>query len=81
MFKVNNRNNRTWRRFGVFIVNLEHISLLCSSTSIVNFDQVNSGWLMSCYEYETLYAIWYHFCNLKNVKNTLGALFNKATSF
>ena len=26
-----------WRRFGVFIVNFEHISHLCSSFSIVNF--------------------------------------------
>ena len=28
---------RQWRRFGVFIVNFEHISHLCSSVSIVNF--------------------------------------------
>ena len=32
-----------WRRFGVFIVNFEHISHLCSSVSIVNFEQVNAG--------------------------------------
>ena len=38
-FKVNK-----WRRFGVFIVNFEHISHLCSSVSIVNFEQVNAGW-------------------------------------
>ena len=60
MFKVNNRNTRTkvWnifkvnnkdtkmmpRRFGVFIVNFEHISHLCSSVSIVNFEEVNTGW-------------------------------------
>ena len=35
MFKVNN-----WRRFDVFIVNFEHISHLCSSVSIVDFEQV-----------------------------------------
>ena len=28
---------RHWRRFGVFIVNFEYISHLCSSVSIVNF--------------------------------------------
>ena len=35
---------RYWRRFGVFIVNLEHISHLCSSVSIANFEQVHAGW-------------------------------------
>ena len=35
-----------WRRFGVFIVNFEHISHLCSSVSIVNFEQVNDGWVL-----------------------------------
>ena len=29
-----------WRRFGSFIVNFEHISHLCSSVSIVDFEQV-----------------------------------------
>ena len=60
MFKVNNRNTGTkceicskltikipeqrhWRRSGVFVVNFERISL-CSSVSIVNFEQVNAGW-------------------------------------
>ena len=60
MFKVNNRNTGTkceicskltikipdqrhWRRSGVFVVNFERI-LLCSSVSIVNFEQVNAGW-------------------------------------
>ena len=49
MFKVNSEDTKTariskrhWRRFGVFIVNFEHISHLCSSVSIVNFvNQVN----------------------------------------
>ena len=36
---------RQWRRFGVFIVNFEHISHLCSSVSIVNFEQVNADWV------------------------------------
>ena len=51
MFKVNNEDTKTtqilkrnWRRFGVFIVNFEHISHRCSSVSIVNFEQVNAGW-------------------------------------
>ena len=56
MFKIKNRNTRTkvWNMFKinnkvikvnkVFIVNFEHISHLCSSVSIVNFEQVNAGW-------------------------------------
>ena len=47
LLKGNNRNTRTiktprrhWRRFGVFIVSFEHISHLCSSVSIVNFEHV-----------------------------------------
>ena len=36
---------RHWLRFGVFIVNFEHISQLCSSVSIVNFEQGNAGWV------------------------------------
>ena len=31
------------RSFGGFIVNFEHISGLCFSVSIVNFEQVNAG--------------------------------------
>ena len=42
MFKVNNKT-----RFGVFIVNFEHISHLCSSASIVNFEHVIAGWVMT----------------------------------
>ena len=34
---------RHWRRYGVFIVNFEHISL-CFSVSIVNFEHVIAGW-------------------------------------
>ena len=40
---------RQWRRFGVFIVNFEHIPHLCSSFSIVNFEQVNAGWDKNSY--------------------------------
>ena len=36
---------RHWRRFGVFIVNFEYFSHLFSSVSIVNFEQVNAGWV------------------------------------
>ena len=35
---------RHWRRFGGFIVNFEHISNLCPSVCIVNFEQVNAVW-------------------------------------
>ena len=38
---INKPKRRQWRRFGVFIVNFEHISHFCSSVSIVNFKQVN----------------------------------------
>ena len=42
MFTVINRNTRRHcRRFGVLIVNFEHIS---HGVSIVNFEQVNAGW-------------------------------------
>ena len=34
-----------WHRFGVFIVNFEHISHLYSSVSILNFEHVNTGWV------------------------------------
>ena len=61
LLKVNNRNSRTrcetcskltiktpeWRQWSssdVFIINFEHISL-CSSVSIVNFEQVKAGWI------------------------------------
>ena len=40
-------------RFGGFIVNFEHISHLCSTVSIVNFEQVNAGWEVN----ELFYAI------------------------
>ena len=60
MFKVNNKNPRTrckicskliiktperchWHRSGVVIVIFEPISP-CSNVSIVNFEQVNTGW-------------------------------------
>ena len=47
MFKVTNKATKTtpWRRFGSFIVNFEHISHICSSVSIVNFEQVNADWI------------------------------------
>ena len=35
---------RQWCRFGVFIVNFEHISHLCSSASIVKLEHVIAGW-------------------------------------
>ena len=43
MFKVNVKTSerRQWRRSGVFIVNFEYISHLCSSVSNVSFEHVN----------------------------------------
>ena len=35
---------RHWRRFGVFVVNFEHIFTPCSSVSIVNLERVNADW-------------------------------------
>ena len=48
MFKINNKppKRRQWRRFGGFIVNFEHISHLCSSVSIVNFEHVIADWVL-----------------------------------
>ena len=46
MFKVNNKDTKAtpWCRFGVFIVNFEHISHLCSSVSIINVEHVIASW-------------------------------------
>ena len=38
---------RRHRSFGGFIVDFEHISHLCSSIFIVNFEQVNADWVSS----------------------------------
>ena len=40
MFKVNNKDTKTTP-----IVNFEHISHLCSSVSIANFENEISGWV------------------------------------
>ena len=40
--RIKTPKQRHWRRFGVFTVNFEHISHLCSSVSIVNFEQVHA---------------------------------------
>ena len=34
-----------WRCSGVFTVNFEHIFTPCFSVSIVNFEQINTGWV------------------------------------
>ena len=46
MFKVNNKDTKTtpMASFWCLIVNFEHISHLCSSVSIVNFEQINVCW-------------------------------------
>ena len=35
---------RHWLRYGVFILNLEHVLHLVSEVSGVNFEHVNAGW-------------------------------------
>ena len=45
MLTIKPPKRRQWRRFGGFIVNFEHISHLCSSSSIVNFEHVIAGWV------------------------------------
>ena len=50
-----------WRRFDVFIVNFEHISHVCSSVYIVNFEQVNADWYdiaIGYCAYVTLYKMY-----------------------
>ena len=42
--KIKIPERRHWRCSGVFIVNFEHFSLVCSCISIVNFEQVNAHW-------------------------------------
>ena len=44
MFKVNNKDTKA-----CLIVNFEHISHLYSSVSIVNFEHVIAGWVVSFY--------------------------------
>ena len=46
MFKVDTKTTQ-WRRFGVFIVNFEHISHLCSSASVIDFEHVIAGWVVN----------------------------------
>ena len=36
-----------WRRSGVFIVKSERMSYLVVSVSIVNFERVNAGWIVT----------------------------------
>ena len=36
--------SNAWRRFGVLIIKLEHISHLCSNVSNVNFEHVIANW-------------------------------------
>ena len=52
MYKVNNKatkNDANGVVFGGFIVNFVHISYLCSTVSIVNFEQVNAIWVIVFY--------------------------------
>ena len=46
MFKVNNRNTRTRSEiFSKLTIKIPERRLACSSVSIVNFEQVNAGWV------------------------------------
>ena len=47
MFKVNNKDTRTtsMTSFWCFYCELWTYSTPCSSVSIVNFEQVNAGWV------------------------------------
>ena len=56
MIKVNNKDIRTtsWRRSAVFIVNFKRFSHL--NVSIVNFEQVNAGWVSTALSYSNLKA-------------------------
>ena len=52
MFKVNNKDIRTWRHSGVYIVNFEQIShTFCFGVSIFNLEQVNAGWEQGPYKF------------------------------
>ena len=46
------------RRFGGFIVSFEHISHICSSVSVVNFEQVNAGWVIFSAKKLVLEHLW-----------------------
>ena len=54
---------RHWRRSGIFICNFEHFFTPCSSVSIVNFEQVNTGWEVTTINLVT---------NITNALNALG---------
>ena len=87
MFKVNNKDTRmtpmasaTTPCSSVSIVNLEHVIADWESFFLMLDQQLNMNREIneinskSFLKYETLYAIWYHFYNLKNVKNTHGGV-------
>ena len=49
MFRVNNKDTLTISLsmiWWVFFVNFEHISYICSSVSLVHFEQVNASWVI-----------------------------------
>ena len=48
MFQVNDKYTRTTSLalFLFFIVDIEHISHLCSGVSFVNFEHVVTGWVL-----------------------------------
>ena len=56
MFKVNNKNTRTTSvtLFWCFIVSFEHICTF-SSVSVVNFEQLNAGWVDPVYHNNALF--------------------------
>ena len=56
LLKVNDRSTRTKFGFVGFIANFEHISHLCSSVSIANFEHVIASWDDSPLLYGCLYS-------------------------
>ena len=54
MFKVNNKNTRTTS----MTINFKRISLFVSTVFIVDFEQVNSSWVICGYATQVLAGCW-----------------------
>ena len=71
MFEVNNKDTRTtpWRRSGVFIVNLEHISHFVLVFLLLTLNmKLLAGWvavgIIRGHEFHTEYKYFKHTCKL-----------------
>ena len=49
---------RHWRRCGVFIIKLWTYFTPCSSVSIVDFEQVNAGWVINQWSFFRYLSFW-----------------------